>query len=514
MNYRLFLLLIFFYFQLFANKLIVSQDASSNNNQYKTITSAMKDAGISDTILVKKGIYKEQVIIPVSGKPTAPFLLIGEDSAIVDGEGIGMGDFFNGVIEARKQNDIEIRNMHVVNGERGGILVSFGNRIRVTNCKTYNTLSSGIGIWWSTNVTVDSNDVDLAVNSNSDTLGQECITVAGCDTFEIFKNHVQRGGEGGIYKRGGEGIDAKHGRNGKIYNNRVHNTSRLGIYVDSWNEHMYNVEVFNNTVYNCPSGIAVAAESGGLCENIRIFNNLCYNNIWGGILVESDKYWGDTTVVHPIKNIMIYNNTIVNNSEGIRGSITENVDSIFIYNNIIASNYDWQINFDRTDDENCYVEIGNNCIYGNTKYIGEGAILEDPLLISPWSGNLKPDSKSPVIDEASDKFYPKYDKEYNKRPFGKYPDIGAYEIINNGIPIKELNEYFKKESYYVNVYNKVLQYKFPANVKQVEVISLNGRVMKRIKIEKIDSFIDLSEINNGLYLLRLDKKMVFQIIIQ
>ncbi|GAG74122.1 unnamed protein product, partial [marine sediment metagenome] len=51
---------------------------------------------------------------------------------------------------------------------------------------------------------------------------------------------------------GGEGIDVKDGSsNGKVYKNHVHDINRLGIYVDAWDKHTYNIEVFQNIVHNC-----------------------------------------------------------------------------------------------------------------------------------------------------------------------------------------------------------------------------------------------------------------------
>lgn len=60
------------------------------------------------------------------------------------------------------------------------------------------------------------NEVIMAYNDGD----QECISVAGCDGFIIRNNHV-------------------------------HDINRLGIYVDAWDTHTYNISVYNNTIHDC-----------------------------------------------------------------------------------------------------------------------------------------------------------------------------------------------------------------------------------------------------------------------
>jgi len=88
------------------------------------------------------------------------------------------------------------------------------------------------------------NEVIMACNDGD----QECISVAGCDGFIIRNNHVYHSGPG---TNGGEGIDAKHGSNGLVFSNHVHDINRLGIYVDAWDTHTYNISVYNNTIHDC-----------------------------------------------------------------------------------------------------------------------------------------------------------------------------------------------------------------------------------------------------------------------
>lgn len=493
-----------------ARHLYVTPSGETNDSSFNSIQKAIWASDTADTIILRKGRYREHVVLEKPGTADHPFMLLGEDSAIIDGSGIGLSSNSNGIVEASNLQHIIIRNIMVQNASRAGIRLNSCQDVRVTHCATYNTLSSGIGIWFSTNVTVDSNDVDLAVNSDSDTLGQECITVAGCDSFEIFANHVQRGGEGDWTKFGGEGIDAKHGRNGKIYNNYVHHTSRLGIYVDSWDVHMSNIEVFNNIVHDCPSGIAACAEYGGLLENVRIYNNLCYNNGWAGIQVEGDINWGDPSKKHPIKNIMIYNNTVVNNWTGIRGSITGDVDSLFIYNNILMNN-DNQIEFDGTHKDSFYLDIANNCIAGKTAYEGINAILENPQLQSVSAGKFDPKEGSPVIDKSSPLFVPAFDILGKSRSYGSGADLGAFEYTETPI----INSHSQKAD---RKYPKIQISGSTLHIDEdktgiVEIVSMDGRVHHKGEYSRATT-VEIADLAKGIYILRVQNRFVQPFVIR
>ncbi len=126
---------------------------------------------------------------------------------------------------------------------------------------------------------------------------------------------------------GGEGIDAKDGAsNGKIHQNHVHHLHRLGIYIEAWDKHTYNIAVYRNSVHDITdgSGFAVASEQGGLLENIRIYNNIAYNNELSGMEFSPA---GDSST-HPMRNIRVINNTFYRNGSvwGV-GIFVENSDA-------------------------------------------------------------------------------------------------------------------------------------------------------------------------------------------
>jgi len=119
--------------------------------------------------------------------------------------------------------------MHAGPGsDHAGFLLNDAHDVVFEESSTYDTASSGIGVWASRNVTIARNDVDLACNGGQ----QECITVAGTAGFDVVNNRVHGAASGAI---GGEGIDVKDGsRHGRVRGNEIFGLrNRLGIYVDA-----------------------------------------------------------------------------------------------------------------------------------------------------------------------------------------------------------------------------------------------------------------------------------------
>jgi nitrous oxidase accessory protein NosD len=101
-----------------------------------------------------------------------------------------------GLFVVEDTNYIKVSGLRIINAgpndNNAGIYVDNSHHIIIENNYTYNTVSSGIGVWDGNNIIIDGNEVGLACNDGE----QECITVSGTDTFEIKNNHVHEGGPG------------------------------------------------------------------------------------------------------------------------------------------------------------------------------------------------------------------------------------------------------------------------------------------------------------------------------
>jgi parallel beta-helix repeat protein len=292
---------------------------------WRTIQKAADTLVAGDTVYIKAGTYQERVIPQNSGSAGnyIVYAAYPGHTVTIDGAGITLPEWWGGLFDVSEKSYIEISGLRIINAgphlNNVGILVDESSHIIVEGNTTYNTTSSGIGVWGSDNIIIDHNEVELACNGGE----QECITVAGTDTFEIKNNHVHHGGPG---TNGGEGIDAKDGSSfGRIFQNHVHHVVRVGIYVDAWDKHTYNIEVFGNVVHDIPgNGFALASEMGGLLENIKLYNNVAYNNQWCGVHLHEC-----CTDHRPVHDVKVINNTFYDNGWELWGGgiLVENPDA-------------------------------------------------------------------------------------------------------------------------------------------------------------------------------------------
>lgn len=389
-----------------------------------TIQKAANMLEAGDTVFIKEGVYNERVIPKNSGKEGAyiSYIAYPGDTVIINGKNITLPSDWGGLIEISDKSYIKILGLKIKNAEPyendAGILVYRSSHIIIEGNYIYNTTSSGIGVWESSHVAIKNNEVELACNDGE----QECITIATTTNFEVKNNHVHHGGAGTL---GGEGIDAKDGSSyGKIYGNYVHDLNRLGIYIDAWDKHTYNIEVFQNVVYNCTSGFAVASERGGLLENVKIYNNIAYHNEWAGVEIRG---W-DHGYRHPMRNVTIINNNFCNNGEewGV-GIYHENPDAkdVVIRNNICSNNTGSQIEISAGIKN---FILGHNLIYGYSEYYGDNYVEGDPLFINASTGDFHVMAGSPAIDNGFFIGAPMNDFDGNFRPRGNGYDIGAFEF--------------------------------------------------------------------------------------
>src|SRR3989339_827673 len=339
----------------------VSPSGDDNNTgtellPFKTIQKAADVAVGGDNIYIKEGVYNEHVIL----KNTKPDLLIIRsnpgDTAIIDGTGFDV--YWSGIVDIVGQQNIHIEGLRVINSNGTGFWCDSSRNITIIANSTYNTASSGIAAWNSNSIIIYRNKIDNACSNMS----QECLTVAGCDSFETRDNSVSK-----CYK---EGMCFKDGsRNGEVERNIVYDViNKLGIYVDAWDKHTFNINVYNNVVHNCNSGVVLASEMGGLLDNI------CSNNL-------------SFQIAH----------------EGINPSNME-----------IDHNLIWGFR-DYPDEER-----------------GTDYVEADPMFTDTTAKNFHIILGSPAIDAGSPTDAPIFDFEYNLRPYGNGFDIGAYEYYPIG----------------------------------------------------------------------------------
>jgi hypothetical protein len=257
--------------------------------------------------------------------------------------------------------------------------------------------------------------------------------VADTNVFQVRNNQV--------FDCRKEGIDAKYGAaNGKIYRNFVHDTDHVGIYVDAYDQHTYNIDVFQNVVHGIlyKDGFTIASEQGGLLENVRVYNNVAYGNAFYGLGI-SDCCPGPAS--HPMRNIQIVNNTFYDNGRGEYGggiAVGQNpdIEGLVIRNNICSDNLSFQIAVDPIIPPQNYT-VDHNLIDGfrglEGEIYGDAYVEGDPLFANPSGADFHLRSGSPAIDRGFALDAPDDDFDGSSRPQDGNDDgssafdMGAYE---------------------------------------------------------------------------------------
>ena len=404
---------------------------------WRTIQKAANTLVAGDTVYIRAGTYPERVVPQNSGSAGSviTYAAYPGETVTIDGSGVTLPDDLEGLFHVQGKSHIVVSGLRVINAgphvNNAGILVLNASHITVENNVTYNTSSSGIGIWVSNNVIVDGNRVEEAGGGGY----QECITVAESDTFEVRYNEVLN-----CYK---EGIDAKDGaRNGQIYRNHVHHTQEVGIYVDAFENYTYNIAVYQNVVHDIQdnNGFAIGSEQGGVLENVWVYNNIAYNNRYVGLTLH-DCCPGP--VSHPVQNITVINNTFYDNgwTDWGGGIAVDNpdVENVVIRNNIVSQNLYFQIAVNPSIPAQ-NIAIDHNLVDGyrgtENEIYGDDYVEGDPLFVNASGASFHLQASSPAVDRGSAVGAPSDDYAGHARPqdgnqdgTAEY-DIGAYEVVN------------------------------------------------------------------------------------
>lgn len=408
----------------------------TESQPWRTLQKAADTLTSGETVYFRAGSYQERIIPKNSGGDGDHYITYASypgEIAVIDGEGIGVPED-EGLFHIDGLSYIRISGLSIRNSAYTGIYVDHSDHLRIEKNRTYNTASSGIGIWGSHDVIVDHNEVELACSNGM----QESLTIAGTDTFEVKNNQVHNGVAG--YDK--EGICIKDGAsNGKVYLNLVHHTAAVGLYVDAWNKHTFNIDIYRNIVHDISAnGIALASETGGLLEHVRVCNNITYNNKWAGIWIS-----GCCPVVsfHPMNDLKIINNTVYGNGWDPWGGgigVDNNADllDVVIRNNLCSQNLSFQIAIDPAIAQSI-VTVDHNLVDGFRNSEGETygsePVIGNPWLANPSAADFSLQGNSPAIDRGSSVDAPADDFRGTSRPLDgngdhtSVVDIGAYEFM-------------------------------------------------------------------------------------
>jgi hypothetical protein len=327
-----------------------------------------------------------------------------------------------------------------LNSNNEAIKVFLADKILIENSYTKESVSSGIGVWHSSNIIVDNNTVVNARNLPMPQGHEECITISFVANFEVKNNEVYF--ENFNNYLGAAGIDIKNSSyEGSVHHNYVHNFYQDGaIYLDAWEAglngtpSLHNVDIYSNRIEHA-GGISIGSERGGTVENINIYNNIVIDSNFSGILLHATGGNGLR------KNINIYNNTIFRSTGNGGAGIyiaTANIETILIKNNIVDFGPKWvgQITLAYPSVKN-KITVDRNLTWGRTECsqdfpncleLNNGTLRADPLFVNPNGLDLRLQANSPAINSGLTIPVVNSDFDGTLRPLGGAYDLGVYEI--------------------------------------------------------------------------------------
>ncbi|PKR82788.1 DUF1565 domain-containing protein [Heyndrickxia camelliae] len=311
----------------------------SKSKPFRTIEKATAEATAGTTVFLRRGTYKEKLVVKHSGTKSKPviFKAYKEEKVALSGKNLKDVEGNTALVTIHNKNYVTIHGLmiqdlttNLTNETVMGIYVTGNSKHivlennHVQHIETHADEGNGHGI--AVYGTGSMKDIKIVNNTVQDLkLGSsESLVLNGnIDGFKVVNNKVRRSDNIGIDLIGYEGVskdkNVDYVRNGVVKNNNVYEISSYGnpaygkdysaggIYVDGGK----NIAIEENTIYKCDIGIEATSEHAGkYADNIHINNNTIYNNFYTGISIGGyDKERGGTKNSIISQNILYRNDT-------------------------------------------------------------------------------------------------------------------------------------------------------------------------------------------------------------
>jgi hypothetical protein len=448
-------------------------NAGTDGEPWGTLAHAAEEAGPGDTVYLR-GTFAER-LVPVRSGTDGNFITFAADpssaGALIDGATLGAVD--GGLVHVEGPSWIRLCNLTIRNAseygvevgrsdegdvpahiallgltvervEEAAIYIEGATDVTIERNHTRDSVSSGIGVWYSARVAVRDN---VVVNArNDDARGhEEWISIAGVQDFEVARNELFM--EAATFE-GHSAIDVKESSyRGTVHHNYIHDFPEGGqIYLDAWEAGLggsYSlsfVDVYANLLVDA-RGITLGAEQGGTVENVRVFNNVIVRSSSSGIEL-SDTGRGDGGD-GPRRRIDIFNNTISDcRNHGMSGIyvVTRNAQDVVIRNNVVAYEPDWVVGLITATSSSVVPQltVDHNLVFGPTECSddfpdcvevsgGAANTTADPRFVDAAADDLHLLPDSPAVDRGAEIPGLVDDFDGVSRPQGGGVDIGAFE---------------------------------------------------------------------------------------
>ena len=348
-----------------------------------------------DSIMVASGVYREEVVI---GRNKSGISLVGEDGAVVDGEGLRSGIRVGiGLSRPNYIDNVTISGFTVQNCVKGitlmrcryarlrnntmiGNLYNFADYSLVVNdVDTSNTVNGKPIYYWVKEedraVPLDAGYVGL-INSRNIMVRDLILTSNGQGllfkntTFSRIENVSVVNNQDGVY------FDLES-ENNTIIGNTISNNSVIGVYLSTSSGNV----ISNNTISNSDYGVYLTTSYGlGTADNIVVDNTI--QGHWKGVVLRGDH------ASNPVADNVIKNNLLLNNSFAISMHLSAfnlAYHNNFVNNTIQVESYESENLFDYFGEGNYWDDYEgadvNNDGLGDTPYVIDQANRDNYPLV-------------------------------------------------------------------------------------------------------------------------------------
>jgi hypothetical protein len=416
---------------------------------WRTIQKAANTVPAGSTVEIRGGVYRERVVVRVSGAPNAwiTFRSYGNEHVLLDGTGLGPYEGIAGMVAIDSRSylafeGLEIAHLHDLADEyvpAGVFVTGTAHHIAlrdldVHDIQTATADAHGIAVYGTSG---DTAIHDIAIEGNrvhDNHLGSsESVVVNGnVRGWRITRNHIWRNDNIGIDAIGFEGKAPRNdqARDGYIADNLITDIDSLGnpaydeddgtncrcadgIYVDGGRDLL----IERNTVLRSNIALEIASEhSFGSATNVLARDNLLADSTTIGLAMGGyDTERGQTIDARVVNNTFINNDTLgtgsgeillqfrVYDSQILNNIVVANAQAIMIANpyvenagNVVDGNDWWVVG---VPPATATWQWKNKTYHGFAAYrraTGNDAhsVLGDPLLGAGW----RPRPGSPAID--------------------------------------------------------------------------------------------------------------------
>lgn len=410
-----------------------------SGGDFSTIQAGLNAAQAGDRVLVRDGVYNEQITFPRSGSSGASRIELLADAGhhpILDGSGFSGGTMV--LMENRSHlvlKGFEIRNLAQINDGSGIRILGAGEDIAIEDCTIHHLSGQhamGVTVYGTQATALSQITIRRVVIADCEPASSEALTLNGnVDGFLVEECTVRDVNNIGIDFIGGEtSINPNQSlvaRNGICRGNlveRAHSSYgggyAAGIYVDGGR----NIVIEGNTVRECDMGIEIGAENAGLItREIVVRNNWIHHNDKVGLV-----FGGYDASVGRTEECLFLNNTLYFNdvlNEGLGELWIQWASNNRVENNIFFCLPNQTITYSESGNQNNSLDYNLWYAQGSQEWVWAGSsassfaafqnmsgqdgngLFADPLLVNPASGEghlhaLSParDSGDPAADPA------------------------------------------------------------------------------------------------------------------